>query len=75
LEAGAFELNQFYKVQLRFTSKLASNPPVNGKIATWLEENINYFSEWSKVCLIKGIEQPLIETNFDNKTEFDIAPT
>ena len=61
LAEGAFGLNQFYKVQLRFTSINASDPPSNGvQLATWLYNNMQYFSEWSKVCLIKGIEQPHI---------------
>jgi len=30
LEAGSFELNQFYKLQLRFTAASASTPPSNG---------------------------------------------
>ena len=56
-----FQLNQFYKVQLRFTSINASDPPSEGRqLATWLFDNMQYFSEWSKVCLIKGIEQPHI---------------
>ena len=60
LTEGKFGLNQFYKVQLRFTSKsVPKNPPSNGKgLATWLYNYMKYFSEWSKVCLIKGIEQP-----------------
>ena len=61
LTEGAFGLNQFYKVQLRFTSTAASDPPSNGPaLATWLYDNRQYFSEWSKVCLIKGIEQPFV---------------
>ena len=61
LAEGAFGLNQFYKVQLRFTSRAASNPPSSGiGLATWLYNNMQYFSEWSKVCLIKGIEQPIV---------------
>ena len=57
LAEGAFGLNQFYKVQLRFTSNSASNPPSNGtQLASWLYNNMQYFSEWSKVCIIKGIE-------------------
>ena len=68
LAEGVFGLNQFYKVQLRFTSKSASDPPSLGKgLATWLYNNMQYFSEWSKVCLIKGIEQPIITIRgFDN---------
>lgn len=68
LTEGSFGLNQFYKVQLRFTSKFASNPPSDGAaLAKWLYDNMQYFSEWSKVCLIKGIEQPHISIRgFDN---------
>ena len=61
LEQGEFGLNQFYKVQLRFTSTAAADPPSSGtELATWLYENMQYFSEWSRVCLIRGIEQPHI---------------
>ena len=61
LAEKVFGLNQFYKVQLRFTSTSAPNPPSSGKgLATWLYNNMQFFSEWSKVCLIKGIEQPKI---------------
>lgn len=61
LESGAFQLNQFYKVQLRFTSTSATAIPSSGKkLATWLAENTTYFSEWSTVCLIKGLEEPQI---------------
>lgn len=60
LEGGIFELNQFYKVQLRFTSVNAANITDSQKIASWLSNNEAYFSEWSTVCLIKGIQQPLI---------------
>ena len=66
LENNIFELNQFYKVQLRFTSVNASDITDNKKIATWLDDNQNFFSEWSTVCLIKGIQQPIIYIkNFD----------
>jgi len=65
-----FELNQFYKVQMRFTSKSAATPPSNGtELATWLYNNMQYFSEWSKVCLIKGIEQPHISIRGFDDTE------
>ena len=60
LEGGIFELNQFYKVQLRFTSVNAANITDSQKIASWLSNNKAYFSEWSTVCLIKGIQQPSI---------------
>ena len=65
LITGIFGLNQFYKVQLRFTSRGASNLPAGnngyvGPSAEWIYNNRAYFSEWSKVCLIKGIERPQI---------------
>ena len=70
LVEGSFGLNQFYKVQLRFTSKAASNPPSSGTaLAKWLYDNMQYFSEWSKVCLIKGIEQPHISIRGFDDTE------
>lgn len=67
LADGAFGLNQFYKVQLRFTNIKAPDPTDERKLAKWLYDNMQYFSEWSKVCLIKGIEQPYISIRgFDN---------
>ena len=57
---NGFELNEFYKVQIRFTHVNATAIPEDGKIESWLVENRNYFSEWSRVCLIRGIEQPKI---------------
>ena len=71
LAEGVFGLNEFYKVQLRFTSTSAPNPPSSGKgLATWLYDNMRFFSEWSRVCLIKGIEQPIVTIRgFDNTEE------
>lgn len=60
LQSGVFELNQFYKVQLRFTGVGAAPLTDWKKIAAWLVDNQRFFSEWSRVCLIKGIEQPEI---------------
>jgi hypothetical protein len=48
-------------VQMRFTSIFASNPPSAGTgLDTWLFNNRSYFSEWSTISLVKGIEQPKI---------------
>ena len=58
-----FDINQFYKVQLRFSdigpedSSDDNMMPASGK---WLLENTAHFSEWSTVCLIKGIKQPIL---------------
>lgn len=62
LEKGLFELNQFYKIQLRFISNEIT-PPTDINAAatsTWLTNNLDYFSEWSTVTLIKGIQPPQI---------------
>lgn len=66
-----FEPNQYYKVQIRFVSSeitsagtattITSNQGTYNyyKItSSWLNANINHFSEWSTVCLIKGLSQP-----------------
>ena len=72
LKDNVFGLNEFYKVQLRFTSTIAPNPPSSGKgLATWLYNNSQFFSEWSRVCLIKGIEQPVITLRGFNDKEID----
>ena len=72
---GQFELNQFYKIQLRFTSIEADDPPSQSKgINTWLSNNMDYFSEWSKVCLIKGIASPHISIANFTKNESVIFP-
>lgn len=68
MENKSFELNQFYKVQLRFTHKSVTPPEGASKgidaqpvvNSSWLVSNQGYFSEWSTVCLIKGITQPSI---------------
>ncbi len=57
---GKFELNTFYKVQMRFVhtdaaAAVTGFPQAN---AAWLVENLDYFSEWSTVALIKGISEP-----------------
>lgn len=77
--AGGFELNAFYKIQLRFTGKDASAPPSsdNGGIDGWLSANLNKFSQWSQVVLIRGISQPVVTLTglapgAENMTEFNI---
>ena len=58
-----FEANQYYIVQLRFTSVTASDPPLTGGLDTWLYEQRNNFSEWSNISLLKGINQPILYIN------------
>ena len=67
LESG-FQPNIYYKVQIRFTKSNVStsgcyvNTPDNPSM-TWINEHLNYFSEWSSVCLIRQITEPTIEQN------------
>ena len=60
IQGGEFEINQYYKVQMRFTHIGAADVALTTpqKIDGWLAANINYFSEWSTVCLIRGISEP-----------------
>ncbi len=71
---GGFNLNQYYKVQIRFTASQASAPPKqNDKQMTidkWLSLNAASFSEWSTVVLIKPISNPtLVLNNFNQDSD------
>ena len=59
IEEG-FVINQYYKVQIRFTAAGAADvdltPPQ--AIDSWLAANLSNFSEWSTVCLVRGISVP-----------------
>ena len=70
---GGWELNQLYKVQLRFCEKadLDDDAPMSDII-----KYENYFSEWSTVTLIRGIQRPsLILTNFQDGLENEVIFT
>ena len=71
LEKG-FELNQYYKVQIRFTDAALSKPDksIEGQ---WLAANTAYFSEWSTICLIKGISKPTVTIHNFEKASDDIS--
>ena len=60
IQGGKFEINQYYKVQMRFTYIDAAEVSLTAPQAIdgWLAANINLFSEWSTVCLIRGISTP-----------------
>ena len=61
-----FETDQYYKVQLRFSSEIY---PGTNLTEDWLILNKDYFSEWSRVCLIKAIDRPKLQLRgFSNKT-------
>ena len=59
---NGFNLNEYYKVQIRFTSIEASqlDKKISKGIEAWLNQNLKYFSEWSSVVLIRGISKPVL---------------
>ena len=64
IEGETFEINKYYKVQLRFTSQSATNVDLSfpQAIDYWLNSkaNLSEFSEWSTVCLVRGISVPIL---------------
>lgn len=81
ITGGKFEINQYYKVQMRFTSIDAADVALMAPQAIdgWLASNLSLFSEWSTVCLIRGVSEPNLElTGFDiidNKISWSLANT
>ena len=69
IEEG-FQINQYYKVQIRFTAAGAADVSLNTPqaIDSWLAANLSNFSEWSTVCLVRGISIPSL-----NISGFDIS--
>lgn len=76
IKGGNFIIDQYYKVQLRFTSTDATDPPIaidSQPIDGWLVENEEYFSEWSTVTLVRGISVPTVELiDYEPDTETQI---
>lgn len=60
IKNNVFNLNEYYKIQLRFTDSRAQSPPSDDTPAfsDWLVNNTQNFSQWSTVALIRGISQP-----------------
>ena len=64
-----WEINKYYRVQLRFTKDGADPAPSNNKLDTWLAANVDKFSEWSTVCLIRPISTPSLDIDgINNET-------
>lgn len=65
LTDNVFVLNKYYKLQLRLTSTNAQSISLSTpqQISTWLNQNMQHFSEWSRSCLIRGISKPIITIN------------
>lgn len=58
LQNKGFKINEYYKVQIRFTGINAAQPPAANTPAfgSWLSNNLQYFSEWSSVVLIRCVD-------------------
>ena len=68
---GTFDIDKFYKVQIRFTTTEADPIALTipQAIDDWLSENLDYFSEWSRVTLIKWIAENYITIEGQRLTE------
>ena len=68
---GTFDIDKFYKVQIRFTTTEADPVALTipQAIDDWLSENLDYFSEWSRVTLIKWIAENYITIEGQRLTE------
>lgn len=64
LKTNSWIINNLYKLQIRFSDASLSRPTA-AATATWLTENLDLFSEWSSVCLLKPIEQPVVNIRLD----------
>lgn len=65
LAGGQFNINQFYKVQLRFDTYTGTDVPsletmTDKELNNYLLDHQAYFSEWSTVCLIRPILRPSV---------------
>ena len=70
-----FEINTYYKVQIRFTSVNAESVSMTTPqaIDSWLAANLSMFSEWSTVCLVRGISVPTLSfRGIDNTAGYTV---
>lgn len=62
ISGGRFVRDIFYLVQIRLTGVGASDPPsLPQGIDNWINNNLNYFSEWSSAVLIYPIARPILD--------------
>lgn len=72
IESPGFQINNFYRVQIRLTKSGVLPPETSSgtqDISTWLTSNIYNFSEWSTVCLVRGILQPVLRIRGIEETD------
>ena len=72
MENNNFRVDEYYKVQIRFTDTEAEpvSMDIPQAIDSWLVTNLDHFSEWSSVCLVRGISKPTL-----NLLDWDPAET
>lgn len=72
IENNNFKIDEYYKVQIRFTDTEAEevSMAIPQAIDSWLVNNLDHFSEWSSVCLVRGISKPTL-----NLLDWDPAET
>lgn len=74
MEKNRFEINTYYKVQIRFIDNLVSPPSDKVNINLWNKDHLSNLSEWSTACLIRGILKPDIYLqNFDTERDTAVA--
>ena len=61
LKTDQFELNTYYKIQIRLTKAGTTTKDIG--TSTWFNNNLDNFSEWSTVCLIRAIATPTLQLN------------
>jgi len=57
---GGFQIDEYYNVQIRFIDGAATDMALTTPQAldAWLAANLDYFSEWSRLIIIRAISQP-----------------
>lgn len=71
LNSSTFNINQFYKVQIRLDNSTIKDVPSMSQadLNSYLLNHTANFSEWSSVCLIRPISKPEVVLNvFENWT-------
>lgn len=71
LNSSTFNVNQFYKVQIRLDNSTTKDVPnmSQADLNSYLLNHTANFSEWSSVCLIRPISKPEVVLNvFENWT-------
>lgn len=76
IKGGQFNINQFYKVQIRFDNNTENVPGTGEEESKWNNyflSNQTKFSEWSNICLLRPISEPNIQLRTFDTEEGDIA--